>query len=184
MNDKKLVEKILAGDDTAFEQLVKIYLKPIYNFLYRLTGDSSTLDDLTQETFIKVWKNLSRFDQSKKFRTWIFTIGRNTAYDFLKKKKSIPFTFFEDGEGNNRMNEIADEKILASEVLEKADAVKDIEKSLKKIPRRYRVILIMRYKDDFSLGEIAEILGKPYNTVKSQHQRALRCLKKVITETP
>ncbi len=85
LNDKQLVQKFLDGSDEAFEELVGRYLKPIYNFLYQFTKDPDSLDDLTQETFIKVWRNIRKFDRSKNFRVWIYAIAKNKAYDFLKK---------------------------------------------------------------------------------------------------
>jgi RNA polymerase sigma-70 factor, ECF subfamily len=177
LSDKQLVENFLEGDDSAFPHLVKRYLKPIYNFLYQLAGDSSALDDLAQETFIKVWKNISRFDQSRSFKVWIFAIAKNTAYDYLKKKKTIPFSVFTNEKGNNKLEKINANEILPDELLEREDFAKELEEKLKKIPEQYRIILLMRYKDDFSLQEIAEIFKKPYNTIKSQHQRALAALK-------
>lgn len=179
--DNKSVGSFLAGDDSAFEVLLKKYLKPVYNFLYQLTGDRAALDDLTQITFIKVWKNLHRFDTSKSFKVWIFTIARNTAYDYLKKKKTIPFSFFENDEGYNKLEEITDEKILPDEILERKNIAREFEKKLENIPSRYRVILLMRYKEDLSLSEIGKILGLPYNTVKSRHQRALQNLKNLLS---
>src|SRR5665647_1906978 len=101
--DEQLVVDFLAGDDESFEELVHRYLKPIYNFLYQFTQDRDSLDDLTQETFVKAWKNIRKFDQDKSFRVWIYAIAKNTAYDFLKKKKTIPFSSFEDEAGNNMM---------------------------------------------------------------------------------
>ncbi len=178
--DQQLAKDFLEGDETAFEELVKKYLKPVYNFLYRLTSDSSEPDDLAQITFIKAWKNLKCFDQSKSFKIWLFTIAKNTAYDYLKKKKTIPFSFFEDTEGNNKLENISEDKILPDEFLEKADAAKELEDALEKIPSRYGIILLMRHKDDFSLQEISEILNISYNTIKSQHQRGLLALKKIL----
>ena len=183
LSDKQLIEAFLAGDDAAFEELVKRYLKTVYNFLYRLTGgDMAALDDLTQVTFIKAWKNIRRFDREKNFKTWIFTIAKNTAYDYFKKKKTVPFSLFEDGEGNSRLENISEDKLLPDEILDKAQSVEALDEKLKKIPDRYRIILLMRYKDDLSLQEIAEILDLPYNTVKSQHQRALAKLRQEFTK--
>lgn len=179
-DDKQLVKNYLSGDDAAFSELVKKYLKPVYNFLYRLTNDVSALDDLTQITFIKAWKNMRRFNWNKSFKTWIFTIAKNTAYDYFKKKKTIPFSNFIDAEGNNKLENISEDEILPHELLEKADAAKELEIALFKISDQYRIILLMRYKEDFSLQEIAEILNLPYNTVKSQHQRGLLALRKVL----
>ncbi|PIP26616.1 MAG: hypothetical protein CO140_03980 [Candidatus Moranbacteria bacterium CG_4_9_14_3_um_filter_40_7] len=180
LEDKQLIEDFLSGDEAALNQLVKKYLKPVYNFLYYFTREKAELDDLTQIAFIKAWKNLKKFDREKSFKTWIFTIAKNTAYDFFQKKKTLPFADFTDEEGNNKLENISDENILPDEILERKNLAEELEKKLEKIPEHYRIILTLRYKEDFSLQEIAEILGKPYNTIKSRHQRALTSLKKVL----
>jgi len=180
LDDKQLVGNFLSGDNSAFEQLLKRYLKSVYNFLYRFVNDRSIADDLTQETFIKVWKNLRHFDRNRNFKTWLFAIAKNTAYDWLKKKKTIPFSAFTDEEGDNKLENVPEDEILPDELLQKADAARELEAALKKIPDQYRIILLMRYKDDFSLQEIAEILSKPYNTIKSRHQRALSAIRKTL----
>ncbi len=179
-NDEQLAKKYLAGDSTAFEQLLKKYLKPIFNFLYQLTGDAVQAEDLTQVSFVKAWINIRKFDKNKSFKTWLFTIAKNTAYDYFKKKKSLPFSFFENSEGYNKLEEIAEDKILPDEILERKDLAKELEALLKQIPEKYGIILTLRYKEDFSLQEIAEILDAPYNTVKSQHQRALMAMREVL----
>lgn len=179
--DKKLIHDFLNGDDKSLETLIRKYLSPIYNFLYRLSGDKSSADDLTQETFIKVWKNLSHFDQNKNFKVWIFTIAKNTAFDFFKKKKTIPFSFFQDEEGNNKLDDLRDENnLLPNEIMERENLAQELDKKLEKIPENYRIILLLHYKEDFSLNEIAQILEKPYNTIKSYHQRALLSLKRAF----
>jgi RNA polymerase sigma-70 factor, ECF subfamily len=179
-SDNNLIENFLAGNDSAFSELVKKYLKPVYNFLCHFVSDREALDDITQETFIKAWKNIKKFDQSRNFKVWIFSIAKNTAFDYLKKKKTIPFSNFIDDEGNNKLENVGDDSILTPEILIRADSAKILEEKLKEIPDIYRVILIMHYKEDFSLQEIAKILGKPYNTIKSQHQRALGKLRETF----
>lgn len=182
LEDKQLVDNFLAGDDSAFSELVKKYLKSVYNFLYHFVSDREALDDMTQVTFIKAWKHIKKFDRSRNFKVWIFSIAKNTAYDYLKKKKTIPFSTFTDDEGNNRLENIGDDSILPEEFLIRADSAKILEDKLKEIPEIYQVILVMHYKEDFSLQEIAKILGKPYNTIKSQHQRGLAKLKETFLE--
>ncbi|MFA7208820.1 MAG: sigma-70 family RNA polymerase sigma factor [Parcubacteria group bacterium] len=176
--DRQLIEEFLDGSDDSFEYLVGRYLKPVYNFLYQFTQDRDSLDDLTQETFIKAWKNIKKFDPEKNFRTWLFTIAKNTAYDFLKKKKTLPFSDFLDEAGNNRLENVVEDGPRLEEVLAGKDLARELEKKLQEIPDSYRILLLMRYKDGFSLQEIAQILDLPYNTVKSQHARALASLKK------
>ena len=125
-SDKKLIQEFLRGKEEAFSVLVNRYLKMTYNFLFQITKDKSVIDDLTQVTFLKVWKNLKKFDQEKKFKTWLFTIAKNTAFDHFKKKKTIPFAVFTDTEGNNKLEKISEDKILPNELL----AQKDLEKNL------------------------------------------------------
>jgi len=181
-SDNQIIEKIFSGDGDAFAGIVKIYLKPVYNFVYRFVFDRDVAEDLTQETFVKVWKNLERFDRNKNFRTWVFTIAKNTSFDYLKKKKEFPFSKFADEEGNNVLENISDGEILPDEILERSDLAEELEKILQKLPSRYRVILLLHYKEDFSLHEIAEIMDEPYNTIKSKHQRGLARLRKLLLD--
>lgn len=164
-----------------FDEVVKIYLKPVYNFVYRFVSDRDTAEDLTQETFVKAWKNLKKFDKNKNLRTWLFAVAKNTTFDWLKKKKELPFSSFEDEEGNNFLENISDDEILPDEILARKDLAEELEKILQKLPLHHRAILLLHYKEDFSLHEIAEILGEPYNTVKSRHQRVLGRLKETLS---
>jgi RNA polymerase sigma-70 factor, ECF subfamily len=182
MTDNHLVEKILDGDDEAFAEIVKKYLRPVYNFVYRFIWDGDIAEDLTQITFVKVWENLKRFDKSKNLRTWIFTIAKNTTFDWLKKKKELPFSGFADEEGNNALENISGDEDLPGEIMERRDLKDEIDKVLQKMPPHYRALLLLHYKEDFSLAEIAEILDEPYNTVKSRHARGLARLKKMLIE--
>lgn len=178
--DEQLVKKYLSGDESAFSELLEKYLKSIFNFLFYLTRDATISEDLTQITFIKAWKNIQKFDQSKSFKTWLFTIAKNSAYDFFKKKKTISFSSFTDEEGNNKLENVSSEDILPDEILEKKDLAKEMEVKLGQIPEKYRIILVLHYKEDFSLSEIAKIIGSPYNTVKAYHARALFALRKAF----
>ncbi len=178
--DNKLVEKYLAGDDSSLRKLIDKYLKPVYNFLYRLAGDKNVADDLAQDTFFKAWKNIKKFDADKSFKTWIFTIAKNTVYDYFRKKKTIPFSNFIDEEGNNYLENISEGSILPDEILDQKNIAQELDRKLSQVPEKYRTILLLHYKEDFSLQEIAEILKEPYNTIKSRHQRALAKLKEVL----
>jgi RNA polymerase sigma-70 factor (ECF subfamily) len=121
---------------------------------------------------------LKRFNQSKNFKTWLFTIAKNTAYDFLKKKKTLPFSYYTDGEGHNKLECIADSKLSPDDLAKSSDQAHELIHLLEKTPVHYRAILLLHYKQGFSLKKTAKILEKPYNTVKSQHLRALRYINK------
>ena len=88
-NDKAIIYEYLKGDQRALEFLVKKYIKPIYSFVYRNVGDVEAAEDITQEVFIRVWKNIRRFDLNKDFKPWIFQIAKNASIDYLRKRKSL-----------------------------------------------------------------------------------------------
>jgi RNA polymerase sigma-70 factor (ECF subfamily) len=130
---------------------------------------------------VKVWRNLKKFDQQKSFKTWIFSIAKNTALDFLKKKKAIPFSEFENEEGENIITEtLVDPSPLPQELLEKADMAQMLNVAIEKLSPKYRMVLFLRYNDHFTFREIAEIFGESLNTIKSRHQRAILILRKML----
>jgi RNA polymerase sigma-70 factor, ECF subfamily len=179
--DEKLVEEFLSGDEKALEMIIERYLKPLYNFSYQMTGNKEASEDITQDVFVKMWKKIRSFDTEKKFSTWVFAIAKNTAYDFLKKKKTIPFSTFENENKESFLEYIEDETILHShELLQNMDNAKDARELLVSLPVETRTILSLHYLQGFSLIEIAEILGHPSNTVKSRYRRAILQLRQQL----
>jgi len=79
--DQQLIESYFDGDEAALAVLVNRYLKPVYNFAFRLTGNQADAEDVSQETFLKAWKNIKKFRADENFKAWILKIARNTAYD-------------------------------------------------------------------------------------------------------
>ena len=190
-SDEQLIADYLAGDEGSLEILIQRYLKPIYSFTYRRVGGGQDAEDVTQEVFMKVWRNLKRFDQQKSFKTWIFSITKNTAIDFLKKKREIPFSEFsarggsafgrENEDGENMITEtFADPSPLPNELLEKVGMAQMLTSAMEKLSPKYRMVLFLRYNDHFNFREIAESLGEPLNTVKSRYKRALIKLKELL----
>lgn len=179
--DEQLIEEYLAGSEAVFEQIVERYLKRLYNFVFQLTRDGAAAEDIVQDVFVKVWKNISSFNAEKKFSTWIFAIAKNVAYDFFKKKKAIPFSVFENEDGNI-LEYIEDETILHSrELLQKIDNAKEAQDLLASLPIQTRTILLLHHVQGFSLAEIAEILGHRTNTIKSQYRRTILHLRKNLS---
>ncbi len=180
-SDQQLVASYLKGNEHSLEVLIKRYLKPIYSFVFRYTGNSQDAEDITQEVFVKAWRNLKKFNQNRSFKTWIFSIAKNTCIDFLKKKKTIPFSQFENEKRENILSEeLFDKSPLPDEIFEKKDLVEILNKALESLPIKYRLVLFLRYNDHFTFKEIAEILGESINTIKSRHQRAIQLLKKIL----
>ena len=182
-NEQILIEKYLQGDEQSLELLIGQYLKPIYSFVSRYVGNGQEAEDITQEVFVRVWRNLKKFDQTKSFKTWIFSIAKNASLDFLKKKKAIPFSEFDTEEGGNLIiDTLADPSPLPLELLEKAGMAKMLNVAMEKLSPQYRMVLFLRYNDHFNFREIAESLGESLNTVTSRHRRALILLRSLIQE--
>lgn len=183
-SDKQLIIDYLNGDKKSLEILIRRYLRPIYSFVYRYVGNAQDAEDITQEVFIKVWRNLKKFDQQKSFKTWIFAITKNASIDFLRKKKTIPFSEFEDNKGKNKLTEtLASPLPLPNELIERVDMRHMLNLAMERLSPQYRMVLFLRYNDHFTFREISESLEEPLNTVKSRHRRALIQLKKLISDS-
>lgn len=180
-NDKQLVLDYLNGDETALNFIIRKHLKLVYNFAYRLTGNAQNSEDISQETFIKIWKNIKRYDPNQEFKTWLLAVAKNTAIDLMRKKKDFVFSDFETNEGKNLITDfLADPALLPDKIALQAEDQKFIGSLLNKLSPADREIISFRYNDSFTFEKIGRILGQPLNTVKSRHRRALIFLKKIL----
>lgn len=183
-SDEEIITLYKNGEETAFKKLIDKYTPSIFNFVAHLT-DKNNAPDIVQETFIKVWKNLRKFDSAKaSFKTWIFTIAKNTATDFLRKKKSLLFSDLENKNGDedniNFSENIPAEDLLPDEILQKMQDSDLLNEHLDKLSLQHKTILILHYQEEMTFEEIGKFLNKPLNTVKSQHYRAIITLRKML----
>ncbi|MFA6445926.1 MAG: RNA polymerase sigma factor [Candidatus Paceibacterota bacterium] len=179
--DIELVTDYINGDEQALNFLIKRYTQNVYYFVYRLSGSGRDSEDIVQDVFVKVWKNIDKYDAKQNFRTWLFTIARNTTIDWLRKKKHVPLSSFDSDEGDNIISDTAkDNELLPDELAEKADDKMFVEKILQTLSPENREILFLHYNEELTFDEIGKILRKPLHTVKSQHRRALLSLRDKI----
>ena len=181
--DTELIANYLDGDEQSLELLIKRYLKPIFGFTYKYVGNSQDAEDITQETFVKIWRHLKKFDRKKSFKTWIFTIAKNTAIDFLKKKKAIPLSKFDNKDGEGAFADtLADSSPLPSEILEQKNLILKLTKTLNTLLPKYKIVMSLYYNEGLNFREIAGRMGESINTIKSRHRRALVALKKLLPD--
>lgn len=177
--DEDIIEEYIAGNQQALKILIDRYTPQVYNFVVRFIGITNA-PDVTQDVWIKVWRNIKKFDiERAHFKTWLFTIARNTTTDYLRKKKSIVFSDL-DTEESTFSDTVEDESILPDEVLERLEDKKLLNELISKLSFDYQTVLTLYYQEDMTFKEIGEVLGKPLNTVKSHHLRALEQLKKMV----
>ena len=177
--DDILIKKYLDGDQASLKMLIDRHTSSVYNFISRFVP-TIYRDDIVQEVFIKVWKKLGSFDTEKsQFKTWLFTISRNTVTDYYRKKKATPFSYLREEEFKEE--EIEDTVILPDEALNKLQDKETLDKVLNELKDEYKTVLTLYYQEDMTFKEIGEVLSKPMNTVKSYHYRALILLKKKLS---
>jgi RNA polymerase sigma-70 factor (ECF subfamily) len=180
--DEDLIDAYLNGEEDVFALLVQRHLKPVYSFVVRFIGNKDDAEDIVQETFLKAWKNVKKYSRhSSQFKTWIMRIARNTAIDYLRKKKHIPFSAIEGGDETEWFVEnVQDEAELPDELAAHAGDLQEMEKALHKLAPIHREILLLYYGGDFTFEEAAAVSGISINTLKSRHRRALAALRAVL----
>jgi RNA polymerase sigma-70 factor (ECF subfamily) len=184
LDDHTLVEETIDGNDDAYRTLVARHLPSVYSFCMHYMGNSEDAQDAAQESFVKAWRNLGRFDTSKSFRTWVFSIAKNTATDLMRKRKSVVFSKFDTGEDSNVLTDtLADTEPLPDEVFSEAANAETVRAALRELKPRDQTILLLRYNEEQSFEDIARILKMSPNTVRSLHRRALMQLKKLLQNT-
>ena len=180
-NDAQLVADYLKGDEESLRVLIEKYLDPIYRFTRIYLKSEQEAEDITQEVFVRAWRNLKKFDQEKSFKTWIFAIAKHASIDALKKKRALNFSAFEDENGDNALHEtLMDSALLPDEIAEKKSTARMLGAATALLSPAYQRVLALRYEDDLTFAKISETLHEPLYTVKSRHWRAIVLLKKIV----
>jgi RNA polymerase sigma-70 factor (ECF subfamily) len=184
-DDARLISAFIGGDGESFAALVDRHMPMVYRFAYRYTGNADTTNDIVQDVFIKVWKNIKKFDHEKNFKTWLLTITKNTALDFIKKKKAVLFSRIEEGETDldTFLAPYIEGPDLPDELFSKKQTKADLERVLAELSPSYRIVLLLRYVEHLKFREIADELQEPIDTIKSKHRRALIQLRKIFQST-
>ena len=171
-----LISRARDGDQAAFQQLVERYQGAVYNLAYRMLGDPGDAEDAAQEIFVRIYRQLGRYDPARKFSTWTLAIATNFCIDQLRRRRMqlvpleniIPWARSRESgpEGEAITQEERDE----------------VQRLITRLPEKYRAPLVLRYFDELSCAEIAEVLGMPEGTVKTQIHRARKALGKLLAE--
>lgn len=180
MDAENLVAAHIAGDENAFPAIVDLYLKPAYNFAYRLLGNADDAADIVQEAFLKAWKGIRRFRQGMNFKTWLFAIVRNCAIDLARKKKLPVFSDVETAPDKSVEDLAVSPEPLPDAILAAAESRQELERALSSLPLIYREVLLLRYDEEMGFEDIARLTGVSADTARSRHRRALAALRKTV----
>ena len=182
LTDKDLVERTIQGDPNAFNLLVSRWEKRLFNYIYRLVGNRDDALDICQETFLKTYQQISYLRDYKKFKGWLFKIGRNFSITYYRSKNqsktsnvvenqqeldNILLRKYRERSGNQRKLEPAELRLL-------------VEGALNKLNFEQRETVVLKIFEGFKFNEIANILECPVSTVKSRLYLGLNQLKDIL----
>lgn len=170
------------GDDDSFTNLVETYQKPVYNLCYRMLGEMEAAEDAAQETFLKAYQNLTRYDRERSFATWLLSIAAHHCIDKLRRRRFNSVSIDEDEEGQT---DIPDHSAPdpESEIM-KHQQRERLQDCLQSLDPTDRAAVAMRYWQDCSEVEIAQALNLTVPAVKSRLHRARRALAELWEEKP
>lgn len=171
MTDYDLVRECLKGNKEAFSEIVSRYKNLVFSRVYGYIGNYEDTLDLSQEIFVKIYKNLEKYNSDYSFATWVIRITVNHTIDYMRKNK-INVVPIEDNEYNIHHNVISSEQ----EYLNKADRER-LNLAIESLADKYRLPLVMYYSQGMKYGEIAQILNIPLSKVKNRIYRARKMLK-------
>jgi RNA polymerase sigma-70 factor (ECF subfamily) len=183
----KLARQCMAGDAQAWQQLVASQHRRIYAICYRFTGSGTDAEDLTQEVFLKLYKNLASFDTQKgSFQTWITTLARNLLVDHFRRTRldrasdSLDATFDGEQDGQTMGDRLADPRPSQEQHVASLELKARVQHALKQLSPELREAVILRDLEDMDYKEIAQVLRIPEGTVKSRISRGRGELAKLL----
>ena len=177
VSDHELVTRAQQGSEKAYRELLGRFQRPVFSIIYRMIRDREQAEDLAQETFVRVFNNIDRYDARYKFSSWIFKIATNLTIDHIRRKELNTVSI--DGSRNATTAEqieatsitIASPDENPEELLEAKELGEEIEVAIGKLRPEYRAAILLRHVDGREYQEIAEILSLPLGTVKTYIHR-------------
>jgi len=190
MKDADLIDRFVDGDVEAFNTLVWRWQKPIFNFILRYIGNRDEAEDLTQQVFVRAYRNLPKLKKRGSFSTWIHQIAANLSRDLIKQRRrrssvsldNLQETRSYDFAANANLTLLADAPEHPDKIVSRNQLRDILEKAMQEIPEEQRIVIIMKEYQGLKFTEIAEALDAPLNTVKSRLYYGLTALRKILNK--
>jgi RNA polymerase sigma-70 factor (ECF subfamily) len=180
--ETRLAKLARGGDRLAFAELVDLYKDKLFHMAYRMLSQKQEAEDVVQETFLRVYANLDRYDENQKFSTWIYRIATNLCIDRLRKRKASYSLDAEmpEGEGADWYSLLPSEQTTPETDLLLTETQEQIRKAIETLPEKYKAVVILRYLQDLSLQEISDVLQMPVTTIKTRVHRGREFLRRKL----
>lgn len=187
VTDNSLVSEFISGNDEAFAQLVTRYKDSITNYLNMMVGDYDIAVDLSQETFLRVYRSIDRYSNLYQFSTWIYRIATNLAIDELRYRKRRGQVFYKNvvgsrqpGNKEGREFEITDPRRSPSDEILRKESSQVLGDAIRSLPKKYRTAFIMKEVQELPYETIAKVLNCSSGTIKSRLHRARELLQRKL----
>lgn len=186
-SDEELLRRFGEGDPRAFEELMRRYQRPIYNFVLRSVRDAEQAAELTQETFLRVVQRSGDFLGGSKVSTWMYTIARNLCIDnsrkmVFRRHRSLDAPQGGEDDGRTMLDTVAGASPSAEREAIGTDLKARLLHAVDELPDEQREVFLLRELQNLAFKDIAEIVGVPENTVKSRMRYALERLQRALAE--
>jgi RNA polymerase sigma-70 factor (ECF subfamily) len=178
--EQELVRRLKAGEEGAFVRIIELYRKPGINLAYRIMNDYQDAEDVSQEAFAALYKNIHSFRGESSLKTFFMSILINLARQRFRRKRLVSFISLNsshEGDEDKGEMDIQDNNTIEKEIIGK-EIRRKINAALRSLPSRQREVFILRHYEDMNLAEIAEVTGCSTGTVKSHLFRAIAHLRK------
>jgi RNA polymerase sigma-70 factor (ECF subfamily) len=183
IEEKELIKKAKAGDLDAYEQIIVLYEKKVFNLIYNLIRNQDDIEDIAQEVFIKIYRNLKNFKEESSLYTWIYRITVNICIDEMKKRRKVISIDEKIQLNDDEVDlQIPDNGKSLEEITEEKDERTKLMGLINKLPESARTMIVLRDIKEFTYQEISDILNINIGTVKSKINRARAMLKKLLGE--
>ena len=181
VNDEELVKRVKAGDIDAFEDIIAKYEKRVFGVIYNMLKNDNDIEDIAQDVFIKVYRNIDKFKGNSSLYTWIYRITTNMCLDYMKKNKSMIYIDEKVQLDDSEVDlQLTSKEKLQDELYEEKEMNQKLNKAIDKLPDKQKAMIVLRDIKGLSYDEISEILEIKLGTVKSQINRARLKLKEIL----
>ena len=182
--DNVLFQQALAGDQEAFEALISRYQHSLFRHIYRYVGEYNEAHDVLQQVWLQLYLSLPKLYPNVHVKPWLFTVARNRSLDVLRRKRLLCFSEIETGNGEDEvafLDAIPDTSPTLEELIEQRDLKQTIQCAIQALPRTYRSVILLYYREHLNYAEIGGVLKLPVSTVKARFHRAKPFLRDVLT---
>nr|BBH96024.1 hypothetical protein KTA_42230 [Thermogemmatispora argillosa] len=183
--DGILAQKALAGDERAFEMLLKRYQTALFSFIYHFLGDYDQACDILQQVCLQLYISLPNLRTGEPLKAWLFQVARNRCLDELRRKRAVHFSELEgstDEDEPSPLDAMPDSGPLPEELAERHDLQRVLQEAIQTLPPRFRAVVLLRYLAQLSFAEIGQALQMPEATAKTYFQRAKPLLRAALRE--